>query len=518
MIKLVIVDDESATRERLINNIEWDKLDIRICGEAEDGIEGLNIVMRESPDIIITDVKMPRMNGIEFAKKVREVYPESKIIFLSGYTEKEYLKSAIQLKAVDYVEKPIDIEELIIILKKTVSACIEENENKSLKRQNLALEIIHRSINSKDIKEKFKRIYCNISLNDNYVCILIKLNLRREMEYSQSVMMSKDRIIKIIDNIVGSRDQTYMASIMDAEHAVIHLYGRLAENTSVIRNLLENIKEEINKIYQRTDVVTIGVGKPVRGIENVPGSYKYARKALNRSFLEGRNQIFFYNDRLDENHDMSFIDELENQIKENIKKRDKASVIKIIDELAGHIKKTYNTDVNKIKIIFLSIMLDISSFAKENNVIINSADNYEMMWAEFLSDCTIDEAKAFIFKKLDFLFAQLDELKGKSKKIRLAMEYIKQHYYEELSITTIADEVGMGSTYLCTLFKKETGMTVHEYIEAVKIENAKELLKDGNMKLSEVAERVGYTNPNYFSSVFRRVTGFYPSNFRRDVL
>lgn len=133
MIKLLVLDDEYITRKGIINNINWSDLGVVLIEEARDGLEGLDMASRLKPDIIISDIRMPRMNGIEFCKQIREQIPECRIIFISGYSDIEYLKAAIHLNAISYIEKPISIEELQSVIKKAVDLCLESEKKSKLK-------------------------------------------------------------------------------------------------------------------------------------------------------------------------------------------------------------------------------------------------------------------------------------------------------------------------------------------------------------------------------------------------
>ena len=132
MLNILIVDDEKKTRDGLIKHIPWTKLGNFTLYEAENGLQAIEKAKETHPDIVISDIRMPKMDGIEFAKQLRELYPQCKIIFFSGYSDKEYLKSAISLKAISYIEKPMDIDEISAVIKETVNQCILEKEKASL--------------------------------------------------------------------------------------------------------------------------------------------------------------------------------------------------------------------------------------------------------------------------------------------------------------------------------------------------------------------------------------------------
>jgi len=530
MLKLIIIDDERATREKLIENIQWDKLNIQFIGDAKDGVDGLELIRQNQPDIVLLDVRMPRMNGIECAAEIRKISLDCKIIFLSGFTDKEYLKSAIQLNAVDYIEKPIDLDELFIVLNKTAVLCQEENkkkinesilyskaqQNATFIKQELALEMIRRNTEPSILKKRFDDIKINIPLNENYRCILLRFNVHKATGVENDFIMRKEQVLEAIYKEFTLSDQPCIAGVMDRTHVVVQTYGKTAENNMTLRETFRKIQTSVNDMYQSEGLVTVGVGSIVRGIENTGKSYQHAQKALQQSFFKGHDSINFYENKEDGDKSIN-VDQINQNILNYLKDGDLTKASLTIEDLVSDIKRqAEGMQIQFIKAVFLSIMLNISSLAKENGLTIgNEWNDEQLQWASLLNTFSIDEIKYFILEKLGLLFKQIEELKGKSKKIRIVMEYIKCHYNEDISVVLIAEHLGMRSTYLSTLFKKETGKTLGEYIESVRIEKARELLKNDLLKLTEVSSLVGYNNANYFTTVFKKVTGMYPSDYRR---
>jgi len=530
LFKLIIIDDEEETREGLIETMEWDKLEISVSGQAEDGIQGYELACKVCPDIALIDVRMPRMNGIECANMIRKRLPECKIIFMSGYTDKEYLKSAIQLQAIDYIEKPIDNYEMFNVIKKSVLICMDERakrlkedeiRNKAeysseMLMQGVAFELIHRNIDINTVRTQYKDI--NIPINENYLCILLDFNLHKVIGGENSITVRKNEVLNIIKGRCANISGSYISGVMDSGLAIIHIYGKSAEKTSVIRSILENIQKDINDLYNCDCVLTIGVGKLVRGVENIYRSYQSARKAISKRFILGYNIIVFYKD--DVTPDGNAEEELlNNKIQAYVKNIQIENSVEFIENMVSEVMKLQYVDENRIKGIFLSFLLEISSQMKEHGLLFNEDGiDQTLVCARILNFYTLDEIKVFISEKLAHFARQIEEQTGKSKKIRTVMNFIIKNYSDPISIAFIAEQVNLSPNYLCLLFKKETGKTMNEYIEQIRIEKSKELLENGTMKINEIAKRVGYNNPNYFTAVFRKITGMYPSEYRKKVM
>ena len=533
MLKIVIIDDERATRQKLIENIEWNKLNIEVAGEAKDGVEGLELVDRVSPDIVLLDVKMPKMNGIECATGIRMKNPFCKVIFLSGFTDKEYLKSAIHLNAVDYIEKPIDLDELHTVLKKTVLILSEEyvrkakekeislklEQNKALIRQELALSILSRNPELSNLKKELENVQANLSLNDNYRCILLRMNVHRALSAEAHILFKKEKVLDVIYSEFDRASIPCLAGIMDGTHAVVHVWGKAAENTLLMKEAVKRAQNSLDMLFQCKGFITAGVGMLVRGMENIHKSFRNAQKALKKSFLAGYESINFHDDEFTPEFGIQPHD-INQRLSEYLRHGSPEKAGLFLEELVPEIKaKADSILVNHVKEIFLSLMLQVTATAKENGLNIGEEWNSrQLQWAEILNTNTVDEAAGFLLDKLELLSKHMEEHRGKSRKIRSAMEFIREHYSESISVVIIADAVGVTPTYLSTLFKKETGKALGEYIESVRIEKARELLKDDRLKLAEVSQLVGYNNANYFATVFKKATGVYPSDYRRHAL
>lgn len=531
MLKLIMVDDERATRDKLKASIDWNKLKIQVSGEAKDGLEGLELAKSIHPDIILMDVRMPKMNGIECASKILDIHPECKIVFLSGYTDKEYLKSAIQLKAVDYIEKPIDMNELMAVLNKSAALCIAENNKKMkdnwindqlerslvLTQQELSLALIRRNLDKADLKKRFDDIAARIPLDDNFRCILLKFNFHKASNGEGSENFCNEETLHMIYKKFEETSISCIAGSMDHSNVIIHVFGKAAENTAILKQVIHRLQVDNNERYVFEGIVTAGVGSVVRGVEHVHKSYQHAQKALEKSFLVEYGKIIFYVESVQTKNEFSS-DEILQQLANYYKETDRAAAIDLVGGLVKNFKERSDEfSITAVKGVFLLIMLKIIAIAKEKNLAIGDRwKDMEVGWADLLNMYTMDEIAAFITDKLQVLFEHTQEQKGKSLKVKMAIEYIREHYAEDISVVEIAAHLDIRSTYLSTLFKRETGKTLSEFMENIRMEKAKELLKDGHLRINEVAQMLGYNNPNYFASVFNKVVGIYPSEYRRN--
>jgi two-component system response regulator YesN len=352
LIKVLIVDDEYLAREGMKKTIPWSEYDCKVCGEAQDGLEGIELARELKPDLIVTDISMPEMNGIEMAKEIRKFLPDCKLIIITGYDEFQYAKAAIRLNAVDFILKPVDEQEFLAAVKKAAEAS---------KKSNL-----------------------NISISKNDV-IRISNILKEEKELMLSIR---------------------------------------AFNKAKMEELLKNIYFKM-------------------------------------LFKEEKN------------HDV-------------------------------------------IKQVSVDIVLKALSVLSEYNISVEDAELENLdIYEKAAAVSTLSEAYNWVYKVVMNILNAVKEasLEASESGIDKAIEFIKKHYCEDISLGDVAKEVYLSESYLSRKLKKVKGISFVEYITKLRMEKAVGLLKEPNVKITEVASSLGYPDYRYFSQTFKKHTGYSPSEF-----
>lgn len=528
MVKVIIVDDERNTREGLKKCIPWKSMGINLVGEAEDGIMALDLSLRLQPDIILCDIRMPKMNGIEFATRLREKLQDCKIIFLSGYSDKEYLISAIHLKAVSFIEKPVNIKELISILETTASTVIEERQRKDVEiernykieksvpivAQYISLNLISNN-NSVDIMEKLKLAELNLPVNGQYITLLLKFIKNGNMS-SDQLQAYLDRILKIIDSIYIEESLTGISGIKDALCIVSHILVNNSLDDIFIKTVFEKISRNIcNEIQEiERDTFIIVAGRRVKGLENIPCSYREAAAALQQSFFSTDDTIVFFEETNEEPY--IFDTGLEKQFIGHLKIGNMGAAIDLITRLSSDISKHRNTIVGYVKNAFYNLLLLIYSYAEERGAdIFEQKDKKNLLRQNIEGFYTLNELRDFAVAMVERLFQCINEKNNTSKAVYEVMKYVQTHFSDnELSIKNISGYLHLTDTYLCMLFKNETGKTINDYITEIRIEKSKELLKSREYTLYKIASSIGYGNAKYYTTIFKKTTGMTPSEYR----
>lgn len=511
---LLIVDDESVTRRGLINNVPWSALGIDTIYEAENGRQALLKLEEFQPDILLTDIRMPLMNGIDLATEVAARLPECKIIFLSGFSDKEYLKAAIHLGAVNYVEKPIDIEEVSNAVAKAVELYWAEVRK--------PIGMVDEMTVKHSIVEKLVR---NNAVINECIPLMESLNVRISEEGNLCTL-----VVKIIDTIESIQvptiyhileqclsdvfgKQQIIGSIKDMNH-LIWIIG-IDKNHS-----LSDMRQfQYNMVYNHPSItakIFASVSDVVVGLRNVFKAYQNSVIGLQMLFFQGYGNIVIGNVPIVAT-DTEFSER-------NITKRfmnfltSKAydQLIPFIENEFKGIRFNNSLVVNDLKNAVFRMCILLHNHARVE-VAYEGDENSDnpYLWEQIFKIETLQELKLYLLNEIDMIVREVKLRENYSTSIRSVIQLIKDNYMDsELSTKNLADQVFLTTSYLSGLFKKETGGNISDFIRSVRIEAAKLKLRESNDSLKEISEKVGYTDPNYFAKMFKKEVGRSPSDYR----
>lgn len=511
MINALVVDDEKMTRDVLLKYIPWNDLGIDTVAGAEDGMDALSVASSVNPHIVLTDIRMPKMDGITLAAKLKERFPMCRVIFLSGYSDKEYLKSAIKLKAVSYVEKPIDLEEIRLAIQAAVSELESEKTLNSgniffIKRK-LCLELIDARTNEKAVQEIKTGGF--FPTEGKYACHVIKI-YQKDMDELSDTLFVTTQIMKRLNNTLHHQDICCLSSIKGDSHIVVIVHVNSMDVYSDFIQMLENFcMAEADQLAGTR--IFAGIGPIVDDISLIPDSYRRAVAILQKSFYRSHSGLIEYHH---DNSEVYTLDEsLLQQLNEALLAKQKDKAVLIIKRIGCDIKKHENTPPDQIRNIYYKIILMLYRIAEDRNIRIFKDE------CRFVLDL-VTKANSYmeVENSIIELFSSLFDNnfnREESDMVEKITAYINENYYRyDLSISTIAKNLFISPSYLCVLYKKETGKTINQYITSVRIQKAKIYLKDPSVKIYEVANKVGFKDSKYFSKVFETAVGMKPKKYR----
>lgn len=512
MIKVLIADDENFTRQGIIDLVDWKKLNVAEIKEAYDGINALEILETFEPNILLTDVRMPRLNGIDLAFKTRELYPNCMILFMSGYSDKEYLKSAIKLKAINYVEKPIEMEELEENLNNAVNEFIKNNTIHNSIEHTIANEIS--STNNIDavksiINSYFSKDFNDSLLNQSYVSVLIKVfnNIS-----NKNLFLDKIREILHLCHLDG------FASIHNENEVILQIF--FSKNIKSIHksNVFIDFFASLDEYIKSFSKYYIFVGSIVSNIQDLYKSYALAHDMSYISFFKDYNSII-YCDNISKTPYNSIDMKFFSNFQINLNNENKQGIVQDINNITSEFLFNCGTNVNNIKNIYIKLLMYIFNFCNNRNIELNKYTSEDNSFDTILKFNNIFEIKHYILDIIDDIFLILNEKNIYNEPVLNIIKYINEHYNSyDLSLEDISKNTFLTPAYICVIFKDYTGTTVNKYITEYRITKAKELLKDSNIKMNDIALKVGYRDGNYFAKIFKKETGYSPSEYRRKFL
>ncbi|MBC2579497.1 response regulator [Clostridium sp. DJ247] len=539
MYDIMIVDDEEIIRKGVIQYIDWNKYGYNIVAEAVNGKQAFEIAKDIKPQVILTDIYMPIMDGIEFAQKVKGILPETIFIFLSGYNEFMYAQKAIEIGVFRYLIKPLKVEELLSVLKEVS----EELENAELERTKIKKfsKLIHESLPL--LKERFflslikgnckeneiwsRLDYLNISIKaEKFFCIIISLddyfNLIEERK-QEDINIIKFAIQHITKEILSSIEGTFfMFEDKSNEIGILFCYNgtQLSNYLSTLFPLVQHIQEYIRRFFKTS--ISIGIGRSCENINDVHKSYEEAEEALEYRTAFGKNSILYIED-IKPTSKVSLSSDVfkkVNELVKSVKSVDLESAMKVTDNLFDIMTKNHLLKRDDIHLFLIEIISKLIRIVMEFDGDAERVYGDRFIQLSILNFDIIEDIKGKLkgIIKSTIEFINLRQKTANKNFIQKAKNFIDVNYCkEELSLSMVAESVHISPAYLSQIFKHVMGESFIEYLTKVRINYGKKLLKETNLKTYEVAFQVGYNDAQYFSSCFKKIVGTSPTNYRNII-
>lgn len=530
MYTLFLVDDEIELVEGLKELIDWNSYDIQICGDADNGVSALEQILKIKPDIIIMDIKMPKMNGIELLENIFSKGLNSKCIILSGYDDFAYAKKAISLSACNYLLKPCRPSEILDSVLDAKNKLIEERLKDELLKKyegnlNEYLPIIKKNILQELILKPYARTKGseeNIALYnlkyENLLIFIISIDhstLIYDLFSDSDMEFIKSSIKAIASEALNTVE--YMDYFEEDDDIIVFLSfnNETAKSDTIILSL-ENIRNSIKAFLGFS--VTLALGKAVNKLEDINSSYLNAKAALEFKFFLGDNNIIhsdYINGYKVVNNPYPIDEELKliNYLRTGAIEEIRPTLNNLYDKLCNGGMPTKKN----IQGATLSLLGSINKFCIDNDIDINALSKLSSPFDVVLQCETIDELKNQLELIISNIFAKTNPLNKNNSLIKLAINFITANYSKDITLESIAREIHLTPGYISQLFKQETGINFLEFLHKYRVEKSKELLKNKFLKNYEIAYMVGYTNEKHFSKTFKKYTGLTPSQYRASV-
>jgi len=532
MPTMMIVDDEAIFRRGLramiaASDKEWD-----IVADARDGYEALELLEQHRPDVVLTDIRMPRMDGLQLQRIARERFPELQVVVISGYEDFTYAQQSMRSGARDYLMKPVEREELLRVLSSVKQDWLNKHkehhhdvvpEGQEL-RQQVAAQLVA-GIMQSNVQQMHLDLLSQIGIeltDPYYNCMVIKLDkdsVDNDRYRTTDPSLFQLYIQQFVQEMINFRMKGFSFVFSDTEVAALVNLPDAAEGERQLLKLAESVRMQIKSLSNLT--VTIGVGRPVKGFESMLTTFREAQMALIYRLVVGGDKVLEYEQSV--KHQL-FQSERKKWSWEALERAINEGRLHGIDDLVDSVIIELCQQAQTPELVHQQICkLLIHYYERSEDLGLTKAWLGGRDIRKLLIDiCSISsrgelmEVSRQLFGSLTAVIAagnrQLD-----SDPVAIALHYIEQHYVEPITLTDIAEHVYLNSAYFSTLFKQKVGKTFIEYVTDLRIEDAKKRLASTDEKIASVADATGFSNIRHFNRVFKNETGLVPKEYRERV-
>ncbi|WP_246354141.1 response regulator [Paenibacillus phytohabitans] len=530
--KLCIIDDIKSVVEMISRKPAWQEHGIEVAGTALDGEEGLRIIRETRPDIVLTDIRMPRMDGLKMTRAILEDLPDCKIIILSAYSEFAYAQEAIRLGALDFVKKPFSLDEIVNVVLKAKELCREERqetarlavmeskirESLPILRQEYLTFLLHHQTTEADARSRWAYLDIPLAQHDFFVFVAEIDHFAEKLQGQpvQEVELLRFSLHNILEETISA--WTRGVIIREATDRYVCIMNGSAPDTAAL--ITEACCTNVSQFSRNT--LSIGVGPGVSAIHELATAYRQALSALGYHFYTGGNGVYHYGNI--ENKPLSlhsYSAAAEQELLFALRSGNSGKSLQVLDQLFSELldsellpEPRYVESVgyelsSKICRVLLEQFpyeqvepLERGIEAMKNRVHPSLQDIRSLLSGLCREACAlVEEARSLESTRI----------------IHQAIAYIRSHLDTGLSLEQVAKQINLSPGYFSNLFKKVQGGSFQQYVMHEKMEKAKSMLI-GGLQVQEIAQDLGYEHRRYFSEVFKKYTGMTPSEFKLHYL
>jgi two-component system response regulator YesN len=534
MYTLLIADDEQLERQALHFIIKQKCPNIKVIGETGDGKSAVRIAEIERPDIVLMDIRMPEMNGLEAAKRIRTLLPDTVIIMLTAFDEFSYAKQALTIGVVEYLLKPVRPDDIMHTLELTIEKVDEikrkKQEEASLRKSvEEAIPFIQMSFvydlitgNIKDLEHFQERSrFLGMTVEPGVVLVVDIDNFKqltsRDSELEKQ--MIKQKIYKLICGVAGNYA---LVTPFGSDNLIVLLGFAEIENTEVIKNNVQFIASNIQKcIAEEMHIsITIGIGRYYSDPREIHKSYLEALHAQRQRFYLGDSQIIHVEDvPYLSTGPFNYPFHYERTVLDKVRCGDRKQAKEALHELLDGIFAS-KAGMDTIKACVLELLIVLSRSAVEGGANLEQLTLLNLNCINHLHECSNkSQVEAWMFESLDHFMDNMLENRSSMnlRVINKACDYIVKNYHRNISLEEVAQTVHLSPFYFSRLFKQEKGYNFVDFLTKVRIDKAKKMLQNPDFTAVRIAAEVGYQDASYFSRVFRQTMGMTPNQYRNEI-
>lgn len=531
LYNILLVDDETDVLEAMKKKIDWEALGFCLAGTAENGQEALEMAEQLHVDVVMTDIKMPYMDGLTLCKKLKENYRNIKVVIYSGFDDFEFAREAVHLEAEEYLLKPIsskDMENVFGKIKKKLDEEFNQHRNvnklyeyyrKSLPamQEQFVMGVLEGKITGERLKNMMEMYELDLNA-PYYVVVNLYAEAAVKEQSEKTAQLLNFSLRDMAEEYLKEKMSFYCINYLDE---VIFIF--MLQEDKEIENVLYHV-DQICKMGSRVlDVqVTGAVGQPCNSLDTLLSSYQEAKTAMEYRTILGGSQVLYIKDIEPNPQDsVAFMEYDFQNLVRAVKIGDRKETDEAIQSFMDSLRNGCITP-NQYQLICMELSTELMkigrSYKLRTKQIFGAGEH--IPWQELYKHLSVDELESWLREICNNLRHTLRHERSDST-IRLteqAKAYIGEHYKEnDLSAETLCHQLNVSAAYFSTIFKKEVGLSFVAYLTKIRLEHAVELLRTTEDKTYVIAEAVGYTESNYFSYVFKKQYGISPSKYRANM-
>ncbi len=517
MYRVVIVDDEVIIRVAITNLINWEQEDFVIVDSFENGVDALEFVSKNSVDLVITDIRMPLMSGIELMQETHKVSPNTYFIVLSAFDEFSYARAALQQGALSYILKmELSRESFLETIRKAKQKLDEvlephsqlelvDQTTKQKMKQDILREIL---FGNRAVKEQTEILHMKyqIDLGEPYFCVV------------SFIVDDKEKNINVMQFILEMLEGESIYATWSGYEEISILFNLSEKDRDQLqiemKRWIQRIQFIIKQYYNQ--VPTFYVSEIQKGAEHIPQTYLQAYQTRSTQKYVGNGQVMLYSEMVEkrEETDYKMFEQCASNIQIALHAEHIQDVCELVQQIIGVVKQSSYVELEQIRYFANTIIALLNVYLGKMNI------PKEQFWGQQFSQYDVlsqlNRKADFIVFLYDLLQKLEDIVQDESGNhiVKQVKRYLKQNYAQDVSLSQMSKELGVSVNYLSTLFKKVTGETLKDYRIYLRMEKAMDLLRNSNEQISSIALTVGYDNEQYFSRFFKQKVGCTPSQYR----
>lgn len=534
MLKVLVADDEEKICQLIVKLVDWDGLGMEVSAIASNGNEAMSQILSLKPDVVITDIRMPGYDGLELVKRTKQEGIPAEFVIISGYRHFEYAQSAIRYGVSDYLLKPIKKDELSEALKRIGERYRERNEQLSFEekvrqglkneagrcRTNFFSAILYSSENitaGRTLEEINRQFHYKFEPGIFRIVTIkfdnIKSGSRKILEFLA------DKTTALTDQMFG--ESCYTQEIYVESSYVYLLLNYKEEEGKNIRRQLKALLDELKVLESILEgmEVTIGAGKSCDRLEEVRQSLRSSRFMVQQRLVAGTGKVIDEVDPVRSNlADSDLFYRFNQDFTKALESLDNDQVMQVLMELKKELLKLEHISGHEVLQMSREVCNSYLFHMRSRKIVIDNENSFMDAYNAGAEDCTtVDQLFAFLRRTVGSSFSMAAQAKRAedNRPIRLAKKYMQEHFNEPVSLEAVSALAGFSPTYFSALFKKESGSAFLEYLQSLRMNEARRLLKETGFSVTVICEKVGYSDVKYFTKSFIKFTGLKPGEYRK---